>query len=246
MAVTNSAAGHDIFEPGARQPFMLDKLYERLEMIGTPMDAPKNFKLYNAGDLPDSCYLIKEGWVISFEYTYTGRQNVFSHTGNHGPDSLLLLHGMILGHRVTLSFRTTTPSKLVRIRREDLLNEIASDAAFANGIIYILAAKCVEANERFRTDSNRPVPWKLCNLLLSLADKHGIDHDGKLLIKLKYSQQMMADYLHVNRTTVARIIKELTDSSLIERINGYYCIRSLDKLQRYMEQFDMYKIETGK
>jgi CRP-like cAMP-binding protein len=216
----------------------IGKFYERLEAIGTPMDAPKNFRLYNAGDMPDSCYHNKEGRVISFEYTHTGRQNVFSNTGNSGPDSLILLPGVVLGHRVTLSFMSTTPTKLVRIRREDLLRALSSDIELAAGIIHILAFKFVEVNERFRAGSSKAASWKLCNLLLSLANEHGGNYDGKVLIRLKYSQQMMADYLHVNRTTVARSIKELTDSGLIERVNNYYCIRRPDRLQQYMQRFD--------
>jgi len=221
----------------------VSKCYKRLEMLGAPMEAPKNFKLYNAGDLPDSCYLIKEGRVISYEYTYTGRQNVYSSTGNNGPDSLILLPSVILEQKLFLSFMTAAPSKLIRIQREDLLRAISSDTELAIGIIHILASKFVEVHKRFRAESKRGVPWKLCNLLLSLADDHGADYDGKVLIKLKYSQQMMADYLHVNRTTIARTIKELTDAGLIERINDFYCIRSLDKLRHYMENIEMHTIE---
>ena len=159
--------------------------------------------------------------------------------------TLIVLPAVILEHRLELSFMTTMPSKLVRIRREDLLKAISSDAELTIGIMNILAANFIRVYEEFRAD-NRAAPWKLCNLLLSLADKHGADYDGKVLIKLRYSQQMMADYLHVNRTTVARTIKQLTDAGLLERVNNYYCIRSLDRLQRYMERFDTYVDEAYK
>jgi CRP/FNR family transcriptional regulator len=240
MTITNAeAARPDFPETGHPGHSGIDRLYERLERIGVSMDVPKNFRLYKAGDMPDSCYLIKEGRVISFEYTYAGRQNVFSNTGNGGADSLILLPAAILGYKATLSFMTTMPSKLVRIRREDLLRALPSDTELAVGIIHILASKFVEVNERLRAGTSKAASWKLCNLLLTLANELGVDYDGKVLIKLKYSQQMMADYLHVNRTTVARSIKELTDSGLIERINDYYCIRRPDRLQQYMQQFDM-------
>jgi len=217
--------------------------YKRLEEIGIPIEVPKNYELYAAGDLPDSCYLVKEGRIVSFEHTYTGRQHVF---GRIEPGDIILLPSIILGHRLTLSFATTLPSKLVRIQRNSLFDAMSSDIELALCITYILSAKFIEVNERLRASSSRAVPWKLCNLLLSLADKHGVDYDGKVLIEMKASQQMMADYLHVNRTTVARTIKELTCSGLIERINDYYCIRSLDKLKCYMDDIDVYESRIDK
>ena len=238
MATTDHNLHHDYFDRASSWMPDMDKHYKRLEAIGATIETPNNHTLYTAGDLPDSCYLIKEGRVISYEYTYTGRQHVFS---NNEPGSLILLPSIILGHRVTLSFVTALPSKLIRIQRNSLLNALSSDLEFASCIAYILAAKFVEVNERFRAGSGgRAVSWKLCNLLLFLADKHGEDYDGKTLIKLKYSQQMMADYLHVNRTTIARTVKELTSSGLIERVNDYYCIRSMDRIKTYMDDIDMY------
>ena len=119
--------------------------YKRLEKLGVPMDVPKNYKLCSAGDLPDCCYLIKEGRVISYEYTNTGRQNIFSSTGNNELDSLLLLPSVILGQRLFLSFMTAAPSKLIRIARDDLISTISSDAGISVAVIYILASKTVYA-----------------------------------------------------------------------------------------------------
>ena len=212
--------------------FKMDRFYERLEEIGIPMEFPKNHLLYNAGELPDSCYYVKEGRIISFEYTYTGQQHVF---GDSEPGALILLPSIILGHRVTLNFATALPSKLVRIHRKSLLDAISSDPDFALCTVYILSAKFIMVNERFRAESSKAVSWKLCNLLLSLAQQHGVEYDGKTLIEMKYSQQNMADFLHVNRTTIARSIKELTCLGLLERINDFYCIRSIDKLRNYMD-----------
>lgn len=214
---------------------------ERLESIGTPVSIRKNFLLFKAGDKPDSCYLIQEGRINSCECTYSGRNHIF---GSNGKDSLILLPSVILGHRLTLDFRASASSKLIRIPKERLMSEILSDSEFAANTIYVLSEKFIEVNEQFRAGSSRIVPWKVCNLLLSLAEKSGVDYDGKILIKEKYSQQMMADFLHVNRVTIARAIKELMDFGLLERINDYYCIRSLEKLKKHMDYMDRYVKEN--
>ena len=242
------AATHDFDSPGyfdrpATAIFDMKRYCERLEEIGSIIEVPKNYKLFAVGDLPDSCFLVKEGRIISYDYTYTGQQHIF---GNVGPGAFILLPSIILGHRVTLSFISSLPSTLVRIPRISVLRAIATDPEFALCTVYGLSSKFIWANERFRADSSRSVMWKLCNMLLLLADKHGADYDGKVLIKERCSQQMMADNLHVNRTTIARTIKELTSSGLIERINDQYCIRNIDKLKKHIDNIDMYTNELDR
>ena len=243
MAITHDYESPGFFDRPASDIFNMKRYYKRLEEIGTVIEVPKNHKLLAVGDLPECCYVVKEGRIVSYEYTYTGRQHVFA---NIEPGAFILLPSIVLGHRVTLGFKSTAPSKLVRIGRDTMLSAIATDPDFALCTAYKLSAKFIWANEQFHAGSGRAVPWKLCNLLLSLADKHGVQHDGKILINTKFSQQMMADYLHVNRTTIARTVKELTSSGLIERINDKYCIRSVDKLRSYMEEIDMYVSEINR
>lgn len=76
--------------------------------------------------------------------------------------------------------------------------------------------------------------WKVCNLLLTFAERYGVPYDGKTLIKEKISQQMMANLLGVNRITMVRAIKELREMGLIEQVNGFYCIRDKERMQKFM------------
>lgn len=73
---------------------------------------------------------------------------------------------------------------------------------------------------------------------LTFAERYGVDYDGKILIKEKLSQQMLANLLGVNRITMVRTIKELREMGLVEQVNGFYCIRDQQKIQAFMEQAD--------
>jgi len=201
------------------------------------MKLPKDHQLYEIGSLPDKCYLIRKGSIVSFKYTYTGQEHIFS-TEEQG--SLILLPSIILEHRVMLNFKTIEPSDLISIGRKELIDEITSDPGFAVQTIHILSQKFIDVYERFLAESNHIDTWKLCNLLLSLADKYGTDYEGKVLVAHKYSQQKMANVLHVNRTTIARAVKELTDMGLLERVNDYYCIRDIEKFNKHMEYISRY------
>ena len=75
---------------------------------------------------------------------------------------------------------------------------------------------------------------KVCNLLLMFAERYGVPYDGKLLIKEKISQQMMANLLGVNRITMVRAIKELREMGFVDQVNGFYCIRDKERMRQYM------------
>lgn len=57
--------------------------------------------------------------------------------------------------------------------------------------------------------------------------------EEKIVIKEKFSQQLIADLVGSNRVTVARSMKELKDAGLIERFNGCYCINNKKQLEEY-------------
>lgn len=208
---------------------------ERFKQMGTYMEVPKNFILCEAGEAPDSCYYIVKGQVVSYEYTASGGEHVFS---SNGEGAMILVPSMVITHELTLNFKTSKPSHLIRIRREVLFQIIAEDPDIAADFIYSLSARLIGTIEQFRERGNYSVTWRVCNLLVSMAERNGVDYDGKILIQEKMSQQNMANRLQANRVTVARSMKELKDYGLVEYINGYYCIRSIEKLKRHMEYME--------
>ena len=132
--------------------------------------------------------------------------------------------------------KTVQPSELVCITREMLLQGIAHDPQLSMDIMESLSAKFLSAMEQVRHTNFHNAGWKICDLLLIFAEHYGVPYDGKILIKEKISQQLLSNLLGINRVTAVRAIKDLKEMALIEQINGYYCIRSLEKLKRHQER----------
>lgn len=204
---------------------------DEIQKLGTPMSLEKNQMLCKAGDIPDSCYYICRGEIVAYECTLSGGEHIFS---VNRAGELILAPSMIVTHPLILNFKTTMPTNLIRIRREAMLQAIAENPKFSATLIYSLSMRLVTTIEQSRQRDNCSVPWRVCHLLLSMAERCGVDYDGKVLIQEKVSQQAMANNLHVNRVTVARAIRDLKSYGLVEYINGYYCIRSVDKLKKHM------------
>lgn len=215
----------------------LDQIYfpethiERFRELGEILELPKNSVLFEAGEVPDCCYYIEQGQVVSYEFTLSGGEHVFS---SNSAGAMILVPSMIITHELTLNFKTSRPSRLIRISKDVLYGILAEEPEIAADFIYLLSARLIYTIEQFRERGSHNVPWRVCNLLLSMAERNGVEYDGKVLIREKMSQQDMANRLQANRVTVARVIKELKDYGLVEVINGFYCVRNIDQLKRHM------------
>ncbi|MBQ7991603.1 MAG: Crp/Fnr family transcriptional regulator [Solobacterium sp.] len=200
--------------------------------MGNLIDVEKDTVLINANEIPKYCYYVKSGRVISYEYSKSGEERIYAFSER---DSLVLEESLLFMRPVPVSFRAAVNSKLVQIDRNTLLSEIVNNPEFAIDIIHSVSEKFLSAMEQIRQISSYSATWKICSLLIVFANNYGVPYDGKTLIQEKISQQMISSMLGINRITAVRIIKDLKNTGLIEQINGYYCIRSIDKLKRHME-----------
>ena len=202
----------------------------RLERLGEKRTFQKNHILVQAGSRTNYCYIVKSGRVIAYEYTMSGEERIYNFNERN---SLLLEANVIFDWDSPVGFKTTMKSELVCIDRETLLHAISQDPEISMDIMQSLATKFMSSMEQIRHTSFHSAAWKICDLLLTFAKSYGVPYDGKVLIHEKISQQLLSNLLGINRVTAVRAIKELKDMSLIEQINGYYCIRDISKLERH-------------
>ena len=205
----------------------------RLEKLGQRKVFPKNHMLVQAGTKPTYCYIVKTGRVAAFETTVTGEERIYNFNESN---SVLLEGNLLFDQESAVNFKTVQPSELVCITKEMLLKGIAHDPQLSMDIMESLSTKFLSAMEQVRHTNFHNAGWKICDLLLIFAEHYGVPYDGKILIKEKISQQLLSNLLGINRVTAVRAIKDLKEMALIEQINGYYCIRSLEKLKRHQER----------
>ena len=206
----------------------LDKLNE----VGKWMQYPKDTILCKAGEVPRYCYYIGSGQVTVYEYTANGGEHVFN-TINAG--CLFLIPSMMITHAVTLSFKTSQKSEILRIPKNGLYQLIMSDPEISADLIYSLSARMIDTMEQLKQSGNYTVTQRVCSLLIERAERFGVEYDGKIMIQEKISQQSIANRIQANRVTVARSMKSLKDLGLVELVNGYYCVRDIEKLRRHIE-----------
>lgn len=208
---------------------------ERLEKLGFQESVPKDYIIAKPGGVIDSCYIVKSGRIISFEYTPIGEERVYNFME---AGSLFLESVMLLRQPCPVYFMAAMPSELIRISREKLLNALLSEPQITLDVIESLSNKFLASMDQIRQSGSHNVAWRICNLLLIFAERFGVPYDGKILIKEKVNQQMLSSLLGINRITTVRVIKELKVLGLIEVIDGFYCFRSMEQMKMHLEMLD--------
>jgi len=208
------------------------ELYSILEQKGNEESVAKGTYLYRIGQtrLPD-VVLLKRGTVKACQVTAAGEEHIYN-IFRAGANLFLL--ACVTNEPPELNFIATSQCQIVRISLEVLGKAVREDGRLARTIMMDTGKKLTSAYKRLRECESYNTEWKLCNMLLSMAERSGVEYEGKILLREKISQQTMAGMLRVSRITVARTLKVLRDLALIETVNGYICIRDEAELLQHM------------
>ena len=206
---------------------------EKYMALGDIARFDKGALIAEAGKPAEWCYYILSGSVMAFEYMAASGERYYNFNEE---GSLVMDANVILQKAPPVSFVALTAVEAVRIGRERLMQALREDPDLTMHVMSNLSFKFLAAMDQVREATQCSVAWKACNLLLTFAERYGVPYDGKILIKEKISQQIMANLLGVNRITMVRAIKELRELGMIEQVNGFYCIRDKEKMRAFMQE----------
>ena len=206
---------------------------ERLEQYGSLKQIKKGEVLARAGENCPYCFIVKSGRIVAYEYTLNGSERVYSYNEKN---SLILEECVLLDCDPPVSFKADCNSELICIDKAALMKASQEDTEISLAMMKYLSYKFVSSMEQIRFANCHSAAWKVCNLLLMMADNYGENYNGYLKIKEKLSQQLISSMLGINRVTVVRVMKDLKELDLVAHINGYYCIHDVNALKEYQKK----------
>lgn len=211
----------------------MPKSLSKLEQLGKKKKYPKNYHLVEVNDKVRYCYIVKNGRVAGYDFLPNGEERIYF---INEQNSILLETNVLYDIPAAVSFRTMMPTTVILLDKETLTQAMHDDYQIAMDIMEFIAMKFNGAMDRVRHANYHNAEWKVCDLFLQFAKHYGVIYDEKILIQEKISQQLISNLLGINRVTAVRAIKRLKDMGLIETINGYYCIRSIDSLKQHQDR----------
>lgn len=178
--------------------------------------------LFHQGDPSTTVFLVKDGSFKLVKVTEEGRETIL----------LVAAKGDVLGEAALFreSFQPATAiamdeARVCAINRSDLENVIRETPDLALQIITSLGARLYETWEQMADLSAGNIREKVLSLLLRLAVEHGDTCPGGTRIKLRLTQQDIADFIGASRVMVAQVLADLTTGGQLVKQEKYYVLK---------------------
>ncbi len=172
------------------------------------------------GDAPDWFYIVAEGKVKVLKHSSLGKEFIIAF---FGPGEMFVEVAVFENKPYPASAQTVAETKVVGIKREDLLSFLANRPQVALKIINVLAGRLRDAQSRLRDLAGERVEQRLASVLLMLSVKLGPT--------LPFTRQEIADMAGTTIETAIRVMSHLRDRGIIRSVRGKVIILDREKLR---------------
>jgi CRP/FNR family cyclic AMP-dependent transcriptional regulator len=181
---------------------------DKIQRHAVTRSYPKNSVIMNEGAPARSLYVIIKGRVKIFLTDDEGKEVIINCQGVGEYFGELAL---IDGAERSTQVMTMEPSTFVEISKSSFHDLLAAYPNIALSLIQDLTKRVRVLTDNVRSLALMDVYGRVAKILLSMAT----DHDGKLFIEDKLTQQDIASRIGASREMVSRILKDLTAGGYI-------------------------------
>ncbi|WCN37209.1 Crp/Fnr family transcriptional regulator [Aneurinibacillus uraniidurans] len=189
----------------------------------------KGRNVFLEGEGGDELYIIKSG-VINIYRIDEAREIILAIFGD----------GDFFGEMAVLeneqvrsaSAKTMEKSILYALKRQDLMSLLNRNPNISMKMLKTTLDRLRKANELITSLTILDARTRVIRMILRLADQHGIQHKGGVLINLKLTHQQIADMTGTVRETVTKILLELQNGKLIHIEKKKIMIYNREQLEK--------------
>jgi len=193
-----------------------DPFVKELASLGRVRTYPKNTVFITEGDSSDSVFVILSGRVKIFLSDTEGHEMILD---TQGPGEYV--GEMALdGNPRSASVMTTESTTFSVVSREPIKEAIRRKPDFALDMISKIIDRARLATNSVKDLAPLDVYGRVARLLLNMA----VEHNGKLEIPEKLTQQEIAERVGASRDMVSRIFRDLTAGGYITVENRFITI----------------------
>jgi len=185
----------------ASSPPLHDDVLRTIAASGVVRSFPRQTVLIHEGDVGDSLYILLSGRVKVYASNAAGREVVLNF---HGPGEYVGEMSLDGAPR-SASVVTMEPTTCAIVNRAQLRDFIAANPEVAQHLIQTLIRRARSATENVKSLALSDVYGRLVRLLNALA----VEHDGKLVVHERLTQQDIADRVGASRDMIGKLMKDL-------------------------------------
>ncbi|MFH0769218.1 MAG: Crp/Fnr family transcriptional regulator [Chloroflexota bacterium] len=176
------------------------------------------------GDAPEWLYIVAEGRVKVLKHSSLGSEFVIAF---FGPGEIFGEVAVFENKPYPASAQAAVETKVVRIKREDILSFLAERPEVALRIINVLGERLRDAQSRLKNLAGERVEQRLASVLLMLSVKIGPT--------LPFTRQEIADMTGTTIETTIRVMSRLKAGKIIRSVRGKVIILDEQKLRLLSE-----------
>lgn len=109
---------------------------------------------------------------------------------------------------------------------------LASNVAFANTMLGVVAARRRQAEHRIHAMLSRDVESRVAEFILDVAARHGIPDPRGILVEFKFTHQEIADYVGSTRETVTLVMGAFKKSGIVLPDHRRALIQDVEALRK--------------
>jgi CRP/FNR family cyclic AMP-dependent transcriptional regulator len=195
---------------------LVDSLLESMKSMGTTRTFRKDAILIHEGDRSSAVYIVLSGRVLAYASSDEGRDVVLAEYGPGEYFGELALDG---GPRAA-SVRAAEPTSCCVIQALDLVDVLAMQPEFALHLVHKLSRMVRRTTEQVKSLALQDVYGRLARMLIELSD----EADGGRVVRLRLTQQDIADRVGSSREMVNRVLRDLVTGGYVSVDDGHYVI----------------------
>lgn len=201
-----------------------DKELEAVASFATARNVVAGETVFWEGDDPDWLYIVAEGKIKVVKYASSGKELIVAiFTSSNIFGELAVFDGK----PYPASAVAQVDSRIIGIRRSDLLNFLGTNPAVALKMINLLGARLRDAHDRLRDMAGERVDQRIASALLMIADRIGA--------VIPFTRQEIADLSGITTETVIRVTSRLKEQGIISTSRGEIKILDTKKLRLFGE-----------
>ncbi|MFH5187176.1 Crp/Fnr family transcriptional regulator [Paenibacillus sp. TAB 01] len=212
-------------------PLFQDLSDDELEGIA-PLFVERKFKkntvLFFEGDMGDELFIIETGLVKVYRIDHVKEiiLSLFDEGDFFGEMSLIQK-----GLTRSATAETLEATTLHSLSRQAFTQFLERTPKLSLKLLEMTMDRLRKANEQIYDLTFLDVRSRTIKVLCRLAEEHGIDYKGQLLINMKLTHQQLANMAGTVRESVTKVLQELQEEQIIAVEKKMVFIRNLEKLK---------------
>ncbi|MTI03755.1 MULTISPECIES: Crp/Fnr family transcriptional regulator [Alphaproteobacteria] len=204
-----------------------DGLREMLAAQASEITLDQGQVLFEQGDEGDALYALIEGMLEVSFLAMSGRKLALS----------LMRPGEVFGEIAlfdngprTATITAAVPSRVLRVRRDDVMNQIRKQPDLAVDMIRLAGLRMRWMGAQLNEQVFLPMPIRLARKLLHLASQQDSPSE-----RITLSQSELAEFVGATREAVSKTISNWRRSNVVEASRGGLVIQDFDALRQLAE-----------